>query len=136
MGRSAWGSAPQEVSVSSPSTLVDGAIIPNSSPTPLPPGTSLLACMAATLWELFFGSAGSLSLRGHLSSCGAWAPHCSGFSCCRARALGHMSSEAVAPGLLSAGPGAVVHGFSCSVACEILRDQGLNLCLLHWQADS
>ena len=54
VGRSAWGSAPQEVSASSPSTLVDGAIIPSSSSTPLPPGTSLLACMAATLWELFF----------------------------------------------------------------------------------
>ena len=106
MGRSAWGSAPQEVSVSSPSTLVDGAIIPNSSPTPLPPGTSLLACMAATLWELFFGSAGSLSLRGHLSSCGAWAPHCSDFSYCNAQAPGmwasvlqHMGSLVAAPGL-------------------------------------
>ena len=52
--RSAWGSAPQEVSASSPCTLVDGAIIPNSSSTSLPPGTSLLACMAATLWELFW----------------------------------------------------------------------------------
>ena len=30
----------------------------------------------------------------------------------------------------------MVHGLSCSVACGILPDQGLNLCLLHWQADS
>ena len=28
------------------------------------------------------------------------------------------------------------HGLSCSVACEILQDQGSNLCLLHWQVDS
>ena len=28
------------------------------------------------------------------------------------------------------------HGPSCSSACGILPDQGLNLCLLHWQADS
>ena len=30
----------------------------------------------------------------------------------------------------------VAHGLSCSAACGIFLDQGLNLCLLHWQADS
>ena len=30
----------------------------------------------------------------------------------------------------------VAHGLSCSVACGIFLDQGSNLCLLHWQADS
>ena len=30
----------------------------------------------------------------------------------------------------------VVHGLSCSEACGIFMDQGSNLCLLHWQADS
>ena len=30
----------------------------------------------------------------------------------------------------------VMHGFSCSVACGIFPDQGLNPCTLHWQADS
>ena len=30
----------------------------------------------------------------------------------------------------------MVHRFSCSVACGIFLDQGLNLCLLHWQEDS
>ena len=30
----------------------------------------------------------------------------------------------------------VAHGLSCSVACGILPDQGLNPCPLHWQADS
>ena len=30
----------------------------------------------------------------------------------------------------------MAHGLSCSTACGIFLDQGLNLCLLHWQADS
>ena len=30
----------------------------------------------------------------------------------------------------------VTHGLSCSMACGIFRDQGSNLCPLHWQADS
>ena len=30
----------------------------------------------------------------------------------------------------------VVHGLSCSAACGIFLDQGMNLCPLHWQADS
>ena len=30
----------------------------------------------------------------------------------------------------------MAHGLSCSVACGIFLDQGLNLCPLHWQADS
>ena len=30
---------------------------------------------------------------------------------------------------------AVVHGSSCSEACGIFLDQGLNPCSLHWQAD-
>ena len=29
-----------------------------------------------------------------------------------------------------------VHRLSCSTACGILPDQGLNPCFLHWQADS
>ena len=34
-----------------------------------------------------------------------------------------------------AGSVIVAHGPSCSAACGILPDQGLNLCPLHWQAD-
>ena len=30
----------------------------------------------------------------------------------------------------------VEHGLNCSKACGIFLDQGSNLCLLHWQADS
>ena len=35
--------------------------------------------------------------------CGAWASHCSGFSCCGARALGARASVVVARGLSSCG---------------------------------
>ena len=35
--------------------------------------------------------------------CGAWAPHCGGFSCCRAWALGEWASIVVARGLSSCG---------------------------------
>ena len=38
--------------------------------------------------------------------------------------------------LQSTGSTVVVHRPSCSVACQIFLDQGLNLYLLHWQADS
>ena len=35
-----------------------------------------------------------------------------------------------------AGSVIVAHGPSCSTACGILPDQGLNPCTLHWQAES
>ena len=59
------------------------------------------------------------------SGCGAGTSHCSGFSCCRAPTLGHTGF------------------YSCSMPAELLQNmyeifpaQGLNLGLLHWQADS
>ena len=57
--------------------------------------------------------------RGLLSSCGAWASYCGGFSCCRAWASV-----------------VVVYRLSCSTARGVFLDQGLNPCPLHWQADS
>ena len=62
--------------------------------------------------------------RGGALCCTAWASHCGGFSCCRARALGTRASVVV------------VHGLSCSTACGIFPDQGSNPCPLHWQVDS
>ena len=59
-----------------------------------------------------------------LSSCGAQVSYCSHFSCCREGAP------------RQAGSAVVVQELSCSVACEIFLDQGLNQCLLHWQAGS
>ena len=56
---------------------------------------------------------------------------CAGFSSCGSRA-----SVVVACGLYSAGSVVVVHGLSCSTACGIFPDQGLNPCPLHWQVDS
>ena len=60
-----------------------------------------------------------------LSVCSGWASHLSGFSCCRAQALGGVGSVAV------------VHGLSCSAAWWIFQDQGSNPCPLRcWQVDS
>ena len=75
-----------------------------------------LCCFAQTF--------SSCSKQGPPSSCCAEAPHCSGFSCCRAQTLGTWASVFVA------------HRLSRSSACGIFPDQGSNPCLLHWQADS
>ena len=54
--------------------------------------------------------------------------------------VGFNSCGMLAQQLLLSGQGAgsvvVAHGLSCSVACGIFPDQGLNPCPLHWQADS
>ena len=42
----------------------------------------------------------------------------------------------VASPVVEHGSVVVVHGLSCSTVCGIFPDQGLNACLLHWQADS
>ena len=62
----------------------------------------------------------SCSEKGLLPSCGARASLCSGFSCCRAQALGVQASVVVA------------HGLSCSVACWIFPDQESNRCPSRW----
>ena len=46
------------------------------------------------------------------------------------------TSVAAAHGLQSPGTVVVVYGPCCSTTCGIFLDQGLNPCLLHWQADS
>ena len=46
-----------------------------------------------------------------------------------------VASLVMASGLQSTGL-EIVHGLSCSKVCGILLDQGLNPCLLHWQANS
>ena len=61
--------------------------------------------------------------QGPLCSCGVSASHCSGFSCWGAQSLGEGSVV-------------VAHGLSCSAACGIFPDQGLNPHLLHWQVGS
>ena len=77
--------------------------------------------------------------------CTEQASHCGGFSCCnRAQAPGHvgfsscgtMGSVVEVLGLQSTSSAVVVHRLSCLVVCGSFPDQGLNLCLLDWQADS
>ena len=46
----------------------------------------------------------------------------------------HMGSAVVAPRRYSTGSRVVVHSLGCFAACEVFPDQGLKLCLLHWQA--
>ena len=46
------------------------------------------------------------------------------------------ASAVMVPRLQRIGSRVVAHGLSCSVASGIFLDQELNLCLLHWQADS
>ena len=54
--------------------------------------------------------------------CGAWASHCSGFSCCGARALGSWASVVVAHRLSSCGSRALEHSLnSCGTRAEFLR---------------
>ena len=60
---------------------------------------------------------------GHSSS------RCAGLSLSRPLLLRSTGSK-------RAGSVVVAHGPSCSAACGIFRDQGSNLCPLHWQADS
>ena len=61
--------------------------------------------------------------RGHSSS------RCAGLSLSRPLLLRSTGSR-------RAGSVVVAHGTSCSAACGIFPDQGLNPCPLHWQADS
>ena len=61
--------------------------------------------------------------------------HCGGF-CCGAWALGAQGSVVGACRLYSTGSVVVACGLSCSAAGGIFLEWELNLCPLHWQADS
>ena len=91
------------------------------------------ACMHYVFIYLFTGCAGlgchtdffsTCSKWGLLSSCGAWTSHCSSFSSCLARALGHAGfsgcgSQPLEQGLNSCDTGAwLLH------TCGIFPDQG------------
>ena len=60
---------------------------------------------------------------------GATSSRCAGLSLSRPLLLRSTGSR-------RAGSVIVAHGPSCSAACGIFPDQGLNPCPLHWQADS
>ena len=53
------------------------------------------------------------------------------FRTCRLQKMQHVGSGVAAPRLQSTGSVVVAHGFSCSTACGIFPDQGLNPCFLH-----
>ena len=114
-------------SVHRPACCAQGLLLPALGLTRvrshLDEGGAALALPSAASF-LYAGRAGSSLLCGLLSSCGARAPHCGGFSR-GARALGTWLGLQV-----------VEHGLSCSSACGIFEDQGSNPRLLHWQADS
>ena len=54
----------------------------------------------------------------------------------RAQGLEYCSLWAQQLWLLDTGSIVMAHGLNCSTAHSIFPDQGLNPCLLHWQADS
>ena len=93
---------------------------------------------------IFFFYLATLGLRccvQYFSSCSEWASHCGGFSCCSVVALGHMGTlQRVLLlqrcGSRAHGLSSLMHGLRDPTACGIVPDQGLNLCLLPWQADS
>ena len=86
------------------------------------------------------------------SSCGEWgliSLQCTGFPFCMTSLVvelvlqGTKASLVVVIWLSSCGSQVLEHRFSslvpwlsCSTACGIFLDQGLNLCLLHWRVDS
>ena len=69
--------------------------------------------------------------------CSEWGLLSSCFSLRWFLLLQNADSRVCGPQLLQH-PGLAVaaHGLSCSMACGIFPDQGLNPCPLHWQADS
>ena len=91
-----------------------------------------------------FSCAGSLLLHWLFSSCGEWrtlrcsvrASHCSGFSCCRAQAVGCRGFRSCSSLALMLRLIVAVHELSCSTAYGIFPDRGSNPCLLYWQEDS
>ena len=89
----------------------------------------LFICLFIYLFWLcwVFVSVGGLSLV--VASGGHSSLQCVGLSLPRPPLLRSTGSR-------RAGSVVVAHGPSCSAACGIFSDQGLNPCPLHWQADS
>ena len=72
----------------------------------------IFGCAGSAFLLWFFSSCREQDL---LSSCGAQTSHCSGWSCCRARALGH-------PGSSSCGSWALEHRLnSCGAWAQLLH---------------
>ena len=106
---------------------------PSRQPAPTTGHVGEASFIIKIFYSFIFGCAGSPLLCTAFSSCGEWgllsscgtrASHCGGFSCHGAWVLG---APALAVG---------VHRLSSPMTSGIFRDQGSNLCALHWQADA
>ena len=87
---------------------------------------------------LIFGCAGSLFLHRFFPSCceqGLLLVWCTGFSLQQLLWLQSTGSRPQAK-FCSSKLRVVAHRLCCSAAWRIFLDQGLNLCLSHWQVDS
>ena len=111
----------------------------------LPNNFPVVLCHTLKTFLFIFGCAWSLLLCGLSSSCSerrlpsrcsAQASHCRGSSCCGAQAIGLVGSVVATPSFQSTVSVVVAHGLSCSAACGVFPDQGLNPCLLRCQEDS
>ena len=71
-----------------------------------------------------------------LSGCGAWASHCSGFSCCETQGLERLGFSRCGSQSLQHRVSSCGARLSCCTACRIFPDQGLNWYPLRWQVDS
>ena len=112
--------------------LICKTLSPNS-PIFLFPSALYTQSILLFFFFFFFGCVGSsFSVQGLslLVASGGHSPsRCAGLSLSRPLLLRSTGSR-------RAGSVVVAHGPSCSAACGIFPDQGLNLCPLHWQADS
>ena len=81
-------------------------------------------CSGSLLLHRLFCSCGEQRL---LSSCGAQASHCGGFSCCRVLVLGHTTYNSFASQVLQHRLNSCGAWGSCFVACGIFSDQGSKL---------
>ena len=99
-------------------------------------------CFLNFIYLFIFGCAGSSLLLGLCSSCSelgvlssydVQASHCSGFSCCEARARGLNGLQQLwLEGSTAQASIATAHGLGCSEACGVFPDQGWNPHLLRW----
>ena len=112
----------------------------SSSSVPSPVEPSRATALSAVFLKIIIYLWLSSLRHGLFSSCSVWVSHCSGFSWCRAWALGHPGSsghgtkaQKLARGLQSTGSADVAHGLGCSTACGVFPDQGSNPSRLHWQ---
>ena len=78
--------------------------------------------LAVLCWLLCTGFL-QLGYAGATVHCGAWTPHCGGFSLSSLQALSKDSAV-------------VAHRLRCSIACGIFPDQGRSPCPLQQQAES